>query len=144
VVGSRVMVLEALASSSTGRSKWMVPIVPWRIPLTGAVVMFCNVALMVRSAKSVCGRGSFVTTRGACTRTSPDAERKTFCQMPVSRSRMAGIQSQPMVERKVGPSSAVMPPLPPMPARMVCSCGTPGWGCGVMRTAMAALPPALT
>ena len=47
----------------------------------------------------------------------PLAERKTFCQMPVSRSRMAGIQSQPMVERKVGPSMAVMPPFLPRPSR---------------------------
>ena len=37
--------------------------------------------------------------------------------MPVSRSRMAGIQSQPMVERNVGPSMAVMPPFWPRPLR---------------------------
>ncbi len=76
---------------------------------------------MATSEVSVLGRGRSVVTSGSLMVTSPDAERKTLRQMPVSRSRMAGIQSQPMVERKVGPSMAVMPPLPPMPALAVCS-----------------------
>ncbi len=82
----------------------------------------------VISLESIRGSGRSVVTRGSSTSTGPVAERNTFCQIPVSRSRMAGIQSQPMVERKVGPSRAVMPPFRPMPARIVCSCGSPGCG----------------
>ena len=45
-----------------------------------------------------------MVTSGSFIDTGPVAERKTFCQIPVSRSRTAGSQSQPMVERNVGPS----------------------------------------
>ncbi len=37
------------------------------------------------------------------TTTGPVAERVTSCQMPMSRSRMVGIQSQPMVHMKRRP-----------------------------------------
>ena len=60
------------------------------------------------------------------------------------RSRMPGIQSQPMEQRNVGPSIAEMPPLWPIPFLMVCSLGVPGWGCGVMRTASVARAPGVT
>src|SRR5580692_5701032 len=76
--------------------------------------------------------------------TGPLAEINTFCQIPVSRSRIAGIQSHPIVERNVGPSIAVVPPFCPTPSRIVCSCGTPGCGCGDTSTASTALLPAFT
>ena len=57
---------------------------------------------------------------------------------------MPGSQSQPMVERKVGPSMAVMPPFFTMPLSRVCSKGTPGWGCGQTWTAMTARLPGWT
>ncbi len=57
---------------------------------------------------------------------------------------MPGIQSHPRVQRKVGPSMAVMPPFFPMPVAMVCSIGSPGCGCGATNTARVALWPAFT
>ena len=112
---------------------------PASTPVTGVSLTFSTVACTATSAESVLGNGRSVVTSGSFTTTGPVAERKTFCQMPVSRSRIAGIQSQPIVERKVGPSIAVMPPFFPMPARSVCSCGSPGCGSGVTSTATTAL-----
>ncbi len=83
----------------------------WCLRMTafcGLSVTFSTVACTATSEESVRGSGRSVVTSGSLTSTGPVAERKTFCQMPVSRSRMAGIQSQPMVQRKVGPSMAVI------------------------------------
>ena len=69
-------------------------------------------------------------------RTRPDALSSTSCQMPVLRSRMPGIQSQPSEAANVGPSSATQPPFSPGPAAMDSSCGMPGCGGGDTRTAI--------
>ena len=71
----------------------------------------------------------------------PGALSVTGCQMPVSRSRTAGIQSQPSVATNVGPSRHIMPPFSPGPPRIDCSCGMPGWGGGEMRTASTFVSP---
>ena len=44
-----------------------------------------------------------------------EAVSSTSCHMPVLRSRMAGIQSQPSVATNVGPSSTIAPPFSPGP-----------------------------
>jgi hypothetical protein len=53
---------------------------------------------------------------------------------------MPGIQSQPSVATKVGPSIASWPPFSPTPALIDCSCGMPGWGGGATRMAMVFSP----
>ena len=138
------LALVLCGASSTGCWKAMFSMTPWTTAFCGLSLTFSTVAWTATSDESVRGRGRSVVTSGFFTSTGPVAERKTFCQMPVSRSRMAGIQSQPMVERNVGPSMAVMPPLGPMPSRKVCSCGTPGWGCGETSTASTACLPGFT
>ena len=122
----------------------MLPIVPRTSPATGWSLTFSRVVSTVTSEESVLGSGRSVVTNGSFNCTGPVAERNTFCQMPVSRSRTASSQSQPMVDRNVGPSSAVMPPFWPTPLRSVCSCGTPGCGSGVMSTATTAGWPGVT
>ena len=122
----------------------MLPIVPWTSPATGWSLRFSTVVSTVTSDESVLGSGRSVVTNGSFIRTGPVAERKTFCQIPVSRSRTASSQSQPRVDRNVGPSSAVMPPFGPTPLRRVCSCGTPGCGSGVTSTATTAGWPGVT
>ena len=62
------------------------------------------------AARDVSGSGSVVMICGVSSETGPWAESVTSCQMPMSRSRMAGIQSQPSVSAKVGPSMAMRPP----------------------------------
>ena len=113
-------------------------------PFSGWSVTFSTVAATATSDESKRGSGKSVVTSGVLITTGPVAERNTFCQIPVSRSQMAGIQSQPIVQRKVGPSMVVSPPLWPIPSKTVCSCGMPGWGCGEIRTASAASLPGVT
>ena len=119
----------------------MFSMAPSTTPFCGWSLTFSTVACTDTSEESVLGKGRSVVTSGFFTSTGPEAERKTFCQMPESRSRMAGIQSQPSVHRNVGPSMALIPPFGPIPARAVCSCGTPGFGCGVISTATTAVFP---
>ena len=69
----------------------------------------------------VAGNGNLVTTCGSPMRTLLVMRNVTGCQMPVSRSRIAGIQSQPSVSTNVGPSRHMMPPFSPAPALMLCS-----------------------
>ena len=118
-------------------------IVPTSVPVWDFSVRFLSAAETWSSATSCLGDKSLVTY-GSLISTGPDEDRVTGSQMPVSRSRTAGSQSQPMVERNVGPSIAVSPPFLPTPAATVCSCGTPGWGCGDTRTARAAARPDFT
>ena len=90
------------------------------------------------------GVAATTKTAGSLTTTTPVLDKNTFCQIPVSRSRIAGSQSHPIVARNVGPSTAVSPPFFPSPSRIVCSCETPGCGCGDTLTASTILAPALT
>ena len=92
------------------------------------------------AAREVSGSGSVVMICGVSSETGPWAESVTSCQMPMSRSRMAGIQSQPSVSAKVGPSMAMRPPFSPGPSASDCSCGMPGWSGGEMRTARTLSP----
>ena len=117
---------ELCGASTTFFSNAMFSILPRSSPFTGLPVTFSTVACTVTSAESVRGNGRAVVTYGSFTTTGPVADRYTFCQMPVSRSGIVGSQSHPMVERNVGPSMALMPPLGPMPVRNVCTWGAPG------------------
>ena len=86
-------------------------------------------------ARVVSGSGRVVTTCGSPIFTVFVAVIVTGCQMPVSRSRIAGIQSHPSVATNVGPSRHMMPPFSPGPPLIDCSCGMPGCGGGETRTA---------
>ena len=91
---------------------------------------------MTMSAESMRGSGSLVMTCGSSMRRSRRRQpARRSCQMPLLRSRMAGIQSQPSVATNVGPSMARLPPFSPGPAATDCSCGIPGCGGGDTRTA---------
>ena len=122
----------------------MSSITPCTTPFTGLSLIFSTVVCTVTSDESIFGSGRSVVTSGSFSTTGPVAERYTFCQMPVSRSRTALSQSQPIVDKKVGPSMAVMPPFWPTPSRSVCSCATPGCGCGATSTATTACWPGFT
>ncbi len=105
-----------------------------RVPFTGLSDTFSSGTLISTSALLVSGSGSVVTTCTSPIFTMPVAVSTTGCQMPVSRSRIAGIQSHPSVAMNVGPSSTIAPPFSPGPPRIDCSCGIPGCGGGDTRT----------
>jgi len=96
------------------------------------------------SAVDVSGSGRSVTTCTSPIATGPPTCSTTSCQIPVTRSRMPGIQSQPSVQKNVGPSKSIAPPLGPAPAESDSSCGMPGWGTGETRTTSALGCPART
>jgi hypothetical protein len=73
-------------------------------------------------------------------RTSPLEVNVTSCHRPVLRSRTLGIQSQPSLAMKVGPSRACMPPFSPTPAVSDSSWAMPGCGGGETLTARALTP----
>ena len=118
-------------------------IAPYNVPVTGLSVTFLKVAPTVRSAVRWPSASS-LRTIGSFTTTGPVLSVVTGSQMPVSRSRTAGSQSHPIVDRNVGPSSAVIPPFFPTPFATVCGIGTPGCGCGATSTATVALLPGFT
>ena len=118
-------------------------ITPVSVPLTGFAEIFFSEAVIAKSALA-CDAARSVVMNGSFTSTSPVASSVTGNQIPVSRSRTAGSQSQPIVERNVGPSIAVSPPFCPTPSATVCSCGMPGCGCGATNTATVARVPGFT
>ncbi len=75
----------------------MSPKVPRSVPETGFASWLFSVASTWMSACDVSGSGSVVVTSGFSMVTGPLVVRYTSFQMPVSRPRMTGIQSQPMV-----------------------------------------------
>ncbi|SCE21716.1 hypothetical protein GA0115240_14447 [Streptomyces sp. DvalAA-14] len=100
---------------------------------------------IVTSALLVSGRsGRTVSTRGSPMTAWPVERSRTWFQMPATRSRTAGIQSQPEAARYVGelrfmmlaPASTKDRPSGPL------SPGLPGVGIGVIRTASACSPAA--
>ena len=102
-----------------------------------SVEELCTGRCSSTSAEDLSGSGSRVMTCGSPRVTAPVSVRLTPCHKPVSRSRMAGIQSQPSVATNVGPSITRKPPSGPGPPLINCSCGIPGCGGGDMRTARA-------
>ena len=95
---------------------------------------------MVTSAREVSGRGSFESTWEFSMVTAPVTVKKTSFQMPVSRPRMVGIQSQPMAAWKVGLSAPSAPPFLSGLSK-VFSLMLPGVAFFSMRTASALLRP---
>ena len=103
-----------------------------------------TVTWTVTSAESVRGSGRSVVTRGP--RRAPGRSRRA---RPSARCRCRGRgwrESSPSrwCRGRWGRRCAVMPPFLPTPLAMVCSCGTPGCGCGETCTASTALSPGLT
>ena len=74
---------------------------------------FSTVAITVRSALVVSGRGKSVITCVSLIITEPLRRISTDCQIPIFLSRIPGIQSQPSEEINVGPSRHKAPPLGP-------------------------------
>jgi len=136
-----LMICALWGANSTSRSKAMSSMLPTSTPVCGRSLTFSRLLERPRRFESILGKGRSVVTAGP-EPARPVAERKTFCQMPCRRSRMR--ESIPaMVERKVGPSMAVMPPFFPMPSRSVCSCGMPGVAPARPSTARTACFPGL-
>ena len=106
-----------------------------RVASTGADERFVTGTAISTAARDVSWFLKVVTTCASPSLRPCVMRSVTGCQMPLLRSRTPGIQSQPSVATKVGPSSAMAPPFSPGPPRMDCSCGMPGWGGGEMRTA---------
>src|SRR5580698_3964949 len=114
------------------------------VPLTAVCERFSSGTVISISARLVSGKGSLVTTCGSAISTTFVAVKVTGCQIPVSRSRIAGTQSQPSVATNVGPSRHMAPPFSPGPPLIDCSCGMPGCGGGDTRTASVFIAPAFT
>ena len=96
---------------------------------------------MVMSAFEVSGSGSFASTKGFSIVTPPVTVKNTSFQMPVSRPRTVGIQSQPTEAWKVGLSAPSAPPFLPGLWKVFCVID-PGVAFFRMRTARALLRPA--
>ena len=133
--GLKAMVRVSCGARETFSLKLMCSIVPVRTPDWALSVTLRTVAWTVRSAVSVRGSGKSEVMAGSGRTTGPLADSTTSCQMPASRSRMVGIQSQPMLQRNVGPSRPVTPPFGPVPVATVFSWVTPGCGWGKTCTA---------
>jgi hypothetical protein len=109
--------------------------------LTAAPVRFSTGTVISTSAALLSALGSVVTTWLSPIRTGPVERSTTSCHRPVLRSRTLGIQSQPSLAMKVGPSRACMPPFSPTPAVSDSSWARPGCGGGETLTAMALATP---
>ena len=92
-----------------------------RVPPAGAFEEFSSGTVMATSARLVSGKGRLVTTCASPIFTALLAVSVTGCQIPVSRSRTAGIQSHPSVATNVGPSRHIIPPFSPGPPLIDCS-----------------------
>ena len=97
MVGSNFTTLVDPASTVTGVSKAMVPNRPRSVPETGFWSLLRSVASTATSARLISGSGRVVAASGFSIETPPVVFRKTSAQMPASRPRTVGIQSQPAV-----------------------------------------------
>src|ERR1035438_10685407 len=96
---------------------------------------------MVTSARDVSGSGSFESTKEFSIVTPPVTVKNTSFQIPVSRPRIVGIQSQPTDAWNVGLSRPSAPPF--LPGLWdVFWVTEPGVAFFRMRTASALLRPA--
>ena len=98
-----------------------------RAPVTGRSAVLCSSTATASRAAIVSGSGRSVTTWGWRTSTGPVNVTYTSCQIPMFRSRTAGIQSQPTDACMVTffPMSPVGPPFAPNVPK-TSSCGSPG------------------
>jgi hypothetical protein len=128
--GARVTVFSTATVSKAART------VAW----TGAAVRFSTGTPISTSATLLSALGKVVTTWVSPIRTGPVEVSTTSCHRPVLRSRTLGIQSQPSLAMKVGPSRACMPPFSPTPAVRLSSWARPGCGGGETLTATALTP----
>ena len=81
----------------TGRSNAWSPKRPCSVPETGGVEWLRSVTSTVTSAREVSGSGRVVLDERIFDGHRPAGGEETLLQMPMSRPRMVGIQSQPMV-----------------------------------------------
>jgi hypothetical protein len=124
------------AATVMGISNAASPKRPRSLPATGRGSWLRSVISIPMSAREVSGSGSVVVTSGSSIVTGPLPVRYTLFQMPVSRPRTAGIQSQPIEAWNVGLSAPSAPPLLPKPVT-VFSLVDPGVWFFSMRTASA-------